>query len=64
MEHDYTIEGLYLKFCNDAEEYDKWVKEDKVNHPPDPESPEIEKFNISRALSVMCCEIERLKHTQ
>lgn len=62
MEHDYTIEALISKFAEDATKYDEWLKEDKLNHPLDNNDKDLEKFNISRALAVICCEIERLKH--
>lgn len=50
---DYTVEGLAKEFCIHAEKVEKKWEKDNSN---------CDEFNLSRALSVMCAEIEKLKH--
>ena len=63
---DYSLENLISIFKKHANQSDKNQQEIiryyKENF-PDSELPEYMKdnFNISYALSVMCCEIEKLK---
>ncbi len=50
---DYTVEALAKEFCVHADKVeDRWKKEPS----------NYDEFNLARALSVMCTEIEKLKH--
>jgi len=66
-EQDYRIETLGRAFASHAEIWNKIyqenIKESKEAY-PDKKLQEnlIDDFNISRALSVMCLEIEQLKN--
>jgi hypothetical protein len=59
MEYDYTIEALSLTFSKHADKADLQFQEDKNKY--DWAKEPGAGFNVARALSVMCCEIERLK---
>ena len=66
-EHDYTIAALSSTFARHSDTAQKQAekqlaefKEVYVDSPL-PEHLE-ENFNIARALSVICCEIEKLQH--
>ena len=65
--NDYRIESLGSTFARHADELDNQLKIDiekyKENY-PDSELPVHfqNPFSIARALSVMACEIEKLKH--
>ncbi|CAB4132265.1 hypothetical protein UFOVP256_8 [uncultured Caudovirales phage] len=66
MEQDYTLAGLSATFSNHAdmaEQHMKFAVEEYKKQFPDQEVPSgvSEQFNISRALCVICCELERLK---
>ena len=65
--NDYRIENLGHTFGKHAEMADQLHEDDVARYLanyPDSPMPEHFKnsFNISRALSVMACEIEKLKH--
>jgi len=65
-EYDYRIEALSATFCKHAEEADRIRKEHIRNFKdkfPGEKIPDysLDNFNICRALSVMACEIEKLK---
>ena len=50
---DYTVEGLAKEFRTHADKVeDRWEKQPS----------NYDEFNLPRALSVMCAEIEKLKH--
>ncbi len=66
MEQDYTLAGLSATFSQHAdmaEEHRKFAIEKYKENFPDQEVPPhlLNDFNISRALCVICCELERLK---
>jgi hypothetical protein len=59
-EHDYRISALANKFAAHAEEFAEDYKKRKGMFPENDCLGE--GFNVSQALSVMCWEIEKLKH--
>jgi len=66
MEHDYRIENLASTFDKHAQKIDKLNEEmlrNLLENYPSSEIPSHmnDPFNIARALSVMACEIDRLK---
>ncbi len=58
--NDYRIEALSSTFSDHADKFDEDTKRHAEKFPDHYLTNN--GFNLSRALAVMCCEIERLKH--
>lgn len=66
MEHNYSLEGISKTFSEHAEmgeQHQKMVNETFLQQNPGQELPEHMKnpFNLPKAFSVICSEIEKLK---
>lgn len=64
--YNYSIEDLTKQFSTHAEDFiiqNEKMKKMREGNFPDSDLPEFlnDPFNLSKALSVMCAEIERLK---